>query len=95
MRYLMAIGKDHDGTTTFFTVGSGPDLPSTFAATRDLAARRRRRRTPGRFATQTEAVLIEPDVHTHKAALLRAEALLDAFGPRIEGQLGPAGVWCT
>ncbi|MFF0742134.1 hypothetical protein ACFYVL_17225 [Streptomyces sp. NPDC004111] len=79
------------GTTKFFTVGDGPDLPSAFTTARDLAAQRRWRRAPGRLATKSEAVLIEPEVRTYTAALRRAEELLNAFDPRIEDKWGPAG----
>ncbi|GAA3491547.1 hypothetical protein GCM10018987_56300 [Streptomyces cremeus] len=74
------------GTITFFAVGSGSDLPSAFSAARDPAARRRRHRTPGRLTTKTEAVLIEPDVHTYRAALLRTALLRTERTP---GRLRP------
>ncbi|WP_433547120.1 hypothetical protein ACQPZG_20090 [Streptomyces sp. CA-294286] len=79
------------GTTKFFTVGTGPDMQSAFTAAHDLAVQRRWRRAPGRLATKTEAVLIEPEVYTYKAALRRAEELLNGFDPRIEDKWGPAG----
>ncbi|MCX5206696.1 hypothetical protein OG897_35495 [Streptomyces sp. NBC_00237] len=79
------------GTTKFFTVGTGPDLQSAFTDAHDLAVRRRWRRAPGRLATKAEAVLIEPKVYTYKAALRRAEELLNAFDPRIWDKWGPAG----
>ncbi|MFD3511978.1 hypothetical protein [Streptomyces sp. NPDC058657] len=79
------------GTTKFFTVGTGPDLQSAFDTAHDLAVKRRWRRAPGRLATKTEAVLMDPEPHTYPSALRRANELLNAFDPRIEDKWGPAG----